>query len=67
MLDATITADLVLVSTCMEKAQVERFAIIDLGKKYFIDVFFRIIVVVTVAGYAAQYDALVIFPPFIDW
>src|SRR5690606_12142938 len=48
---STIAADLILVSACVKKSYIKGlFSGINFRKKNFIDMFFRIVVVVTIAG-----------------
>src|ERR1022692_4659340 len=64
--DAAIAADLILVGAGMKKTDIEWFAIFYFGQKDFIDVLFRIIVIMAVAGDASQCHPLVFAVPFID-
>ena len=63
MLDAAITADLVLVGAGMENPTYKGSPLLIFGKEYFIDMFFGIVIIMTVAGNAAQYDPLVFLHP----
>src|SRR6185295_10800989 len=67
MLDSTIATDLVLVRAFMKKSNIQRFSIGKLWKKHFINMLFRIIVIMAVAGNTAQGYPLVFLLPFIYW
>src|SRR5450631_1957717 len=54
VLDAPVAADLVLVGAGVEKSHIERLAVVEFRKKYLIDVLFRIVIIVAVAGDATQ-------------
>ncbi len=67
MLDATVTADLVLVSSGVKKSNIKRFGTISFFREeHFVDMFFRIVIVMAVTRDASQHHPLVFFIPFID-
>ena len=69
MLDPAIARKLVLVSAGMEEAYVQRvFALflIQLGQEHRIDMLFRCVEVMAIAGEASEMHLLVFFLPFVD-
>src|SRR5690348_13432847 len=65
MFYTAVAAYLVLVSARMKKTYIQWFAVFNLWQKHFVDVFFGIVVIVAVAGNAAQGYTLVFGIPFI--
>ena len=67
MLDPAITADLVLVSPRVEEAYVKRLITsVCFRKKDLVDMFFRVVIIVAVAGDPAKNDPLIVLLPLID-
>ena len=50
MFYSTVATDLILVSTGMKKTDIQRFPFLYFWQKHFIDMLFRIIIIMTVAG-----------------
>ena len=90
MFDATITADLVLVSTGVKETNIKRFPVISIfgfplfrihrpdasdanavvvlyfREEYLVDVFFRIVLIMAIAGNATQHHTLIFIVPFVN-
>src|SRR5690348_13274130 len=66
MLDAAVSAQLVLVSTGMKESDIERFSAVELGKEDLVDMLFGCVEVMAVTGKTSQVHLLVLAVPFID-